>query len=444
MLSQFLTSLMTNSVNIAVTPISHAFGLHVDDGQWLILAYLLALTSFLTLFGRLGDIYGHKRMFLTGFILFSISDLACAFAFDFWLLVGLRFAEGIGAALLQATSSAIIAESFPANQRGRALGINGTAVAVGWSIGPVIGGTLTTFLGWRYIFLLSTPLAVFGLIASWVVLYRSEHRRERVDFAGAVLSAIALFSLCLALSRAHVWGYASPVTFVALALALGTGVLFFTIEGRIAEPMLDLSLFRNRIFLFSTIASVLYFTSLNAVLFILPVELQTVVGMNGFAAGLAVMPLAATIALVSPFAGSLSDRVNARYLSSAGAAIVGLGALLLTTVGQRASVVEIALKVIVVGLGVGLFNQPNNNAIMGNAPRERLGTAAAILATCRATGGLLGAAIAGAIYYFRIAQAGAASTAPAATVYVCVACLCSVAVAVSYSRGRTGKPVAAQ
>lgn len=445
-LSQFMTSLMTNAIIIAITPISRAFGRNVDDGQWLLLAYLLALTSFLGLFGRLGDIFGHKRMFVLGFAIMGCADFACFFAHDFWLLVAFRFVEGIGAALLQATSSAVITETFPARERGMALGINGAAVAVGWTLGPMIGGAVATFLGWRYIFLMSAPFAIFGFVASILVLRRSAHRAERLDAPGAVCSAVSLFALCLALSRAHVWGYTSAATLGALVIAVLAGIAFIAIERRVAEPILDLRMFDNRVFAFSLLAAVLYFTSLNGILFILPIELQTVGGMSGFDAGLALMPLAAAIVFISPFAGSLSDRVSPRYLASGGIAIVAVGALLLTAIDRSASVFDIALRVVVVGIGVGFFNQPNNNAIMSNAARNRLGTAGAILATARATGGLIGAALAGAIYFLRAAQLGpqgAGSTAPASAVFIGVAALCVVAGIVSYSRGRTENAVRA-
>jgi len=174
------------------------------------------------------------------------------------------------------------------------------------------------------------------------------------------------------------------------------------------------------------------------VLFILPIELQTVLGMTGFSAGLALMPLAAVITFISPFAGALSDRIKPRYLASGGVAVVALGTLLLTSIDRNVTVLDIALRMAVIGIGVGFFNQPNNNAIMGNAPRERLGTAGALLATSRATGSLLGAALAGAVYFLRVAQLGpeaAMSTNPASTVFVGVAALCVIAGIVSYSRG---------
>jgi len=441
-LSQFMTSLMTNAIFIAITPISSAFGRNVDDGQWLLLAYLLALTSFLGLFGRLGDIFGHKHMLVLGFAIMGAFDFASFFAHDFWLLVAFRFVDGIGAAFLQATSSAIITETFPARERGMALGINGAAVAVGWTIGPLIGGTIATFLGWRYIFLISTPIAIFGFAAAILVLRQGAHRAERLDIPGAACSAVSLFALALALSRAHVWGYTSPATLGALVLALLAGIAFIAIEQRVAEPILDLRMFDNRVFAFSALAAVLYFTSLNGILFILPIELQTVVGMTGFNAGLALVPLAGAIILISPFAGWLCDRINPRYLASGGIAVVACGALLLSAIDRSAGVVDIAVRVVIVGIGVGFFNQPNNYAIMTNAPRNRLGTAGAILATARAAGGLLGAALAGAVYFWRASQLGPqgiGSTAPASAVFVGVAALCVAAGIVSYSRGRTGK-----
>ncbi len=433
---------MTNAINIAITPISRVFGLNVDDGQWLLLAYFLALTSFLTLFGRLGDIFGHRRIFVAGFALMGSADFACFFATNFWLLVSLRFVAGIGAGLLQAVSNALITETFPANQRGKALGINGAAVAVGWTIGPVIGGAIATFIGWRFIFFLTMPFAIYGVLASRALLQRTIRRPESIDVPGAVCAIIALFSLCIALSRAHVWGYTAPSTLTALALALAAGTAFFTIERRVKHPILDLGLFDNRVFAFSVFAAILYFTSVNAIVFILPIELQIVAQMSGFGAGLALMPLAATIAIISPFAGALSDRVSARYLSSFGAAVVGIGALTLTGIESHSSAFTIALHMILIGIGIGFFNQPNNSTIMGNAPRDRLGSAASILATARNTGGLLGAALAGAIYFLRISQLGPQSvhtTGPAAAVYACVALLAFTAVAVSYARGRTGK-----
>lgn len=438
MLGQFLTSFMGTVINIAVAPISRAFGHAVDDGEWLVLAYLLALAPLLSLLGRIGDLFGHKRVYVLGFAVLGVADGLCAFAPGFWPLVAFRAAAGVGGALLSATASAIVTEAFPTKMRGRALGINGAAVAVGLTIGPFAGGYITSALGWRYVFLLTIPFAIVGTIWPALVLRRGIRRPERFDVPGALLSALTLLALCLALSRAHVWGYTSPWTLGSLAVAVVAGIAFVAAERRSAAPMIDLTLFENRIFAFSVCASVLYYTATNAVIFTLPIELQAALGMSPFEAGLALTPLALAVIFLAPIAGALSDRISARYLSSLGVAIIGISSLVLTSIDAHSTIAQIMARVTLVGVGIGFFNQPNNSTIMGNAPRERLGTAAGILATARTTGNLFGTALAGAVYFFRVAQLGADALhgpQPAIAVYVGVAFLAAVAVVVSYARG---------
>lgn len=422
--------------NVALPTIGHAFTTSVDNTEWVLLAYMLTTSSTLVLFGRLGDMLGHKRVYNAGFIVFGLSSLACALSPSFLFLVLARAVQGLGAAMMMSSSPAIITGAFPPEQRGRAIGLNGAAVAVGLSIGPVLGGWIVTAFDWRWIFLINVPISVVALIASSIVL-RHEHRhRETFDLAGAGIAFGTLFAFALALSRAHVWGWGSPATIGALALAAIGVAAFLSVERRVRAPVLDLELFGNRVFAFSVIAATVYFCAIYCVIFTIPLYAQTARGSNGFEAGLLVLPISLLNVFLAPAAGALSDRVPARIVSTAGAACFFAGALLLALLPNHPSTTWLVIALFITGAGTAVFSQPNNSTIMGHAPPNRRGIAAGILASARTTGQLLGVCVAGAIYFLREAQLGTAghSYLPAKAVFFAVAGMMLAVSAISYLR----------
>jgi EmrB/QacA subfamily drug resistance transporter len=388
------------------------------------------------LFGRLGDLWGQKRVYTAGFAIFGLSSLACAFAPSFWLLVAARAVQGLGSAMLMSSSPAIITDAFPANQRGRAIGLNGAAVAVGLSTGPMLGGFIVTYWDWRWIFLINVPISIVALLVSAFVLRREERKDERFDFAGAAIAFTTLFALSLALSRAHVWGWGSALTIGSLAYAVLGIAWFLQIERRVKAPMLDLELFRNRTFAFSVLAATLYFCAMYSVVFTIPLTAQVALDKSGLQAGLLLLPISVLNVVLAPLAGALSDRVPARYVSTAGAVCFLIGCVLLAVQPEHPVLWALYVSLFIAGAGTAVFSQPNNSTIMGNAPPNRRGIAAGILATARTTGQLLGISVAGAIYFLRSQQLGslAHSYAPAKAVFFAVALIMVAVSVVSYTR----------
>jgi EmrB/QacA subfamily drug resistance transporter len=436
MLGTFMSPLDASIANVALPAIGRAFHTPVDAVEWVLLSYMLITSSTLVLFGRLGDLIGQKSVYTIGFAIFGASSLACAFAPAFWALVLARAVQGLGSAMLMSSSPAIITDAFPAQQRGRAIGLNGASVAVGLSTGPILGGWLVTYYDWRWIFLINVPISIAALAVSAFVLRRETRKPERFDFAGAAVAFSLLFALSLALSRAHAWGWDSPLTIGLLTYAATAAVLFVWVERRAAQPMLNLELFHNRTFAFSVLAATLFFCAMYCVVFTIPLAAQTALGKTGLQAGLLLIPVSALNVVLAPLAGALSDRVPARYISTAGAATMLAGSLLLAFLPVDPALPALYGALIVTGAGTAVFSQPNNSTIMGHAPPNRRGIAAGILATARTSGQLLGVCVAGAIYFFSVQRLGplAHSFAPARGVFVAVAVLMAIVTLVSYTR----------
>jgi EmrB/QacA subfamily drug resistance transporter len=436
MLGTIMGPLDASIANVAMPAIARALHRNVDEAEWVLLAYMLVTASTLVLFGRLGDMFGQKRIYLTGFAVFGCGSLACALAPSLEWLIAFRVLQAIGAAMLVSCTQALIVDSFPPQERGRAIGFNGAAVAAGLSSGPVLGGAIVTFANWRWIFLINVPISVVALVLATLVLKPGARKNEGFDLAGASLSISGLFALSLALSRSHVWGWGS-VRVVGLLVAFAVILtIFLAVERRQPHPTLDLSLFSNRLFSMSAIAAFIYFTAQSGIVFILPLSAQLALGRSPLAAGMLLIPLTVLNVVLAPVAGSLSDRVPVRYISTAGALTVAGGAFALSRLPLHPSTVQLFAAVAITGIGTAVFTQPNNSAIMGSAPPNRRGVAAATLATARTTGQLLGVATAGAVYFAREAALGplAHTYAPATAYFGIVAAVMAAVAAISWAR----------
>jgi EmrB/QacA subfamily drug resistance transporter len=317
-----------------------------------------------------------------------------------------RAVQAVGAAMLVSSNQALIVDTFPASERGRAIGFNGAAVAVGLSLGPVIGGAIITFGDWRWIFLINVPISVLALAGAALVLKPVKHEGRGFDPAGALLSMAGLFSLSLALSRSHVWGWTSPLTLGLIAFAFVALGIFVVVERRVAAPTLDLTLFQTRIFAVSVAAALVYFIAIAGLIFIVPLSAQTALGLTSFHAGLLLMPITLMNVVLAPLAGGLSDKVPVRYVSTFGALLVAAGLFVLSRLPPHPNTSQLIIALLIAGAGTAVFSQPNNSAIMGSAPANRRGVAAGTLATARSTGQLLGVAVASAVYFAAVARMG--------------------------------------
>ena len=389
-------------VNIAFPTIASAFHVQPSTVGWVSMAYLLALSSLLLSFGRLGDMFGFKRLYINGLLLFTISSIACGAAPNLGALVAFRAIQAIGAGMTMATAPAIITAVFPPAERGRALGMNGMSVALGLALGPSLGGLLVSSLGWRSIFYINVPVGLIAYILSQNLIpdVKTGKVSHSFDWPGSLLAALSLTSLLVFVSRGQAMGWSWPVLFVG-GTAVVSGISFIYAEKSRPEPMLDLSLFNNRIFSTANVAALLNFMTQYVVVFSTPFLLQRALDYPAARAGIVMTAFPLTVLLIAPIAGILSDRIGHRIPAFLGSSLCTLAALALVSINTGARGFDIAWRLSLFGLGTGLFQSPNNSAVMGSVPRDRLGTAGGVLATTRNVGMVAGIAIAGAIFAWR-------------------------------------------
>jgi len=379
-------------VYIAFPRLSEVFGVGAGLVGWVSMSYLLVLSSFMLSFGRLGDIYGFKRIFLAGTALFTISSVLCGMSWSIGALITLRAVQAIGAGMTMALSPAIITATFPPHERGRALGMLGMVVALGLAIGPSLGGLLLDLWSWRALFLINLPIGVIAFISCLKIVPEIEkQQKQKFDWPGAFLVLTGLASLLFFISRGQDYGW-SPLILSFGAFALIAGTLFILQEKKAAQPMLDLGLFSSYVFSAGNIAALFHFMTQYIIIFITPFYLGQQLGYSASKMGATMTAFPLTVLIVAPISGILSDKIGNRFLSTAGAVFCALGALSLSYAGPAISTLDIAWRLSLFGLGTGMFQSPNSNAIMGSVPKMRLGIAGGVLATARNVGMVLGIA----------------------------------------------------
>lgn len=404
----FMSALDGSVVNTVLPVLRRDLHTSVAGIEWVTTVYLLVVSALLLSVGRAGDLHGHKRIYLSGFVLFVLGSALCGLAPSAGALVGLRAVQAVGASMLFANAPAILTKSFPAEQRGRALGALGTFTYLGLTAGPSLGGWLASAYGWRSVFYINVPV---GAVAIALALRSVEDDRpeasgERFDVGGAVLFMAGLVTLLVALNQGHAWGWGSAPVVGLLAAAALLLAAFLAVERRNASPMLDLTLFRSRTFSGTTVSALLNYICVYSVLFVLPFLLIQGRGLDTRHAGLVLTAQPIVMAVVAPLSGALSDRIGSRPLATLGMLALAAGLVLLATVADDAPLGTIAAALGVVGLGVGIFVSPNNSALMGSAPRHRQGIAAGVLATARNVGMVLGVGLAGAVFTTVLARGG--------------------------------------
>jgi EmrB/QacA subfamily drug resistance transporter len=399
--------------------------------EWVTTVYLLVVSALLLGVGRLGDLKGHKRIYLGGLVLFVLGSALCGLAPSSGALVALRALQAVGAAMLFATSPAILTHSFPAEQRGRVLGAQGTMTYLGLMTGPALGGWLAKAFGWRWIFYINVPIGAVALALGVFAIRddRAEGAGEPFDFRGALLFTAGLVALLVALNQGHSWGWVSAPTLLLLAAAAVFLGIFIAVERRRTAPMLDLSLFRSRVFSAAAVSALLNYVCVYSILFLIPFLLIQGRGLDTQQAGLVLTAQPLVMAIVAPISGTLSDRIGSRLLSTLGMLVLAAGLVLLALLSPHGSLGAIAGALAFVGLGVGIFVSPNNSALMGAAPRHRQGIASGVLATARNVGMVLGIGFAGAIFTTILTSPGFTSPTAALVAGVRVSLLAAAAVA---------------
>ncbi len=395
----FMSAPDASVANIVLPVVSVDLHSDIATVEWVVTIYLLVVSGLLLSLGRLGDLRGHKPIYLLGFVIFVVGSALCGLAQTAQMLIGFRAMQAIGAAALFANSPAILTKSFPAEQRGQALGMQATMTYLGLTVGPSLGGWLTSQFSWHAVFFVNLPIGLLGVLlcAAFVPADTAEGRREEFDLRGASTFTAGLVALLLALNQGHAWGWTSPAILLSLGAAIVLLVAFVLFEQRVAHPMLDLSLFANRLFTAAAASAVLNYICVYTILFYLPFYLIQGRGLDPAQAGLVLTVQPLVMAVAAPISGTLSDRVGSRIPATVGMATLALGLYLLSRLGGETSMQMVAIALAVSGLGTGAFSSPNNSALMGAAPRKRQGIAAGVLATCRNVGMVLGIGLAGAI-----------------------------------------------
>lgn len=438
--SAFLTPFMASAVNIALPSIGTEFSLDAVSLSWVATSYLLAAAVFLVPLGRIADMYGRKRVFQFGILLYTVSSLVLTYSNSFVMLIAFRVVQGAGAAMVFANGVAILTSVFPPGERGRVLGINVAAVYLGLSLGPFLGGLLTDHFGWRSVFLVNVPL---GLIVIGGIFWKlrgewAEARGERFDLTGSVIYGLAMVALIYGLSLLP----ALPAVWVILAGVVGIA-LFIRWEMRVESPVMNIGLFRNNaVFTFSNLAALINYSATFAVSFLLSLYLQYIKGFNPESAGVVLVSMPAMQAVFSPIAGRISDRVEPRIVASAGMGLTTVGLALLCLLQPTTSIQFILASLLVLGFGFGLFSSPNTNAVMSSVEKKYYGVASGVLGTMRLTGQMLSMAIAMLIFALFIGRVEItpeyypAFVAGLRVAFIIFAALCFAGIFASIARGK--------
>lgn len=403
-LGLFMGTVDGTIVNVALPTLVREFNTDLPTIQWVVLSFLVGLSVLMLSVGRLADIVGKRRIFSAGLAIFVLGSVLCGLAPSVYWLIGFRLVQAIGAAMTVALGVAIVTESWPPEERGKAIGISGGVISLGIVIGPALGGLIIGVLDWRWIFFVNLPL---GLLALFLVLryvppLQPSGRHETFDFLGAGIMGLGLLALTLALTAGQRLGFADGRIVALFTLSAAAALAFVLVEQRVSYPMVDLSLFRNPQFGLNLATGALTFVAIAAVTFLLPFYLQLVLGLPIAQVGLLIASVPVVLAILGPLAGSLSDRLGTRPVSLVGLALLVLGYLTSSTLGVGTTPLGYVLRLLPIGLGMGTFQSPNNSAIMGAAPRSRLGVASGMLSLTRTLGQTTGIALMGALFASRL------------------------------------------
>jgi EmrB/QacA subfamily drug resistance transporter len=395
-----MSALDVSIVNVAMPTLKSDFTVSMATVEWVALAYMLTLTIFLPLFGRLADMFGRSRLYTAGFVVFTAGSALCGAAPTASFLIGARILQGVGAGLLQANSVALITQAFPAGERGKAIGIQGAVQAVSMAAGPFIGGILIAAIGWRAVFLVNIPIGIIGVVAALYILppHRRTGKKEKIDYIGAFAFAAGLAFLVLAFNEGVKLGWDSTAIIVYFAHAAILLTLFVVTELTVEHPLIDLNLFRNRTFALGNLTGLMSYYVLFAVLFLMPFYLERVLNVGVAMTGMLLTPIFLAMAVVAPLSGQISDRYGSRIMTASGMLVSALACGCLLFAGISTPVSILATELILLGVGMGMFTPSNNNAIMGAAPREKLGVASGILNMTRSLGLIFGVDISGVIF----------------------------------------------
>ena len=399
-LATFMTYLDNNVTNVALPTIQRDLHLSVAGLEWVVSSYILVFASLLLAGGRLADVFGRRRLFVTGLAVFTLASLGAGLAGSGTVLIAARLVQGLGAALMVPTTLAIIVATFDdRRERTQAIGVWAAIGALALAVGPLIGGLISQHLHWGWIFLINVPVgAVTMALALFAVAEsRDSSATRRLDLPGLAASVVALFALTYGLIEGHDKGWTSGPILGVFALAAVAGAAFLLIESRSGQPMVPLSMFRSRVFSGGIGTTMVWAFGIFGIYFFTSLYLQDVVGFSPTKAGLAFVPMALCVAAFSPISGPLAARFGTHRIVAIGLLLNAIGLYLFWRLGQHTSFGALMPGFVLFGSGSGLMNAPLTNAALGAVPQQRAGMASALLNNSRELAGLLGITVIGAV-----------------------------------------------
>ena len=408
---QFIVGLDQRALLVALPTLTHTFNTSLTTIQWVLLIYDLLLIGTVITLGRLGDLFGRRRFYAGGFLVFVLSSALCGIAQSALQIIIFRGLQAIGGAMISANGRAVASIALPANQRGKAMGIASMAFHIGFLTGPTLGGFLIDTVGWRWIFYLNLPIGVWGAYLAWKLLEESKEDVEgiSVDFPGAILLMATCSLFIYTMNQLPHVGWSDPTVIKMMSLFLVALLLFVFVELRARTPILSFSLFRNRLFT-ASILSLFFITSTqSAISFLMPFYLQNILHFSPSQMGWIMIAGSVVIVMIAPIAGWMSDRLGSRLLCTVGSALIVVAQFFIASLGPNSSVPRIILPLMLSGLGWAIFNSPNQSAILGSVPRDKVGTASGMNTTAARTGGAMGVAVSATLFTYGLTLAGLSS-----------------------------------
>jgi len=396
----FMATLDSSIINVALPVMAKDLDVTSANIQLIVTSYLIIISATILVFGRLGDILGKTKVFKFGLALFTLGSLLCGITSSLPILVLARVVQAIGAAGSMATSQGIITEVFPARERGKALGITGTFVALGALVGPPLGGFIVDATSWEYIFLINVPIGLITLFLSFKILPKGHKiAKGKLDVLGAVLFMFAIVPLFASLGQGQVVGFTQPIILLGFLIAIISFITFIIVEKKREHPLLQLQIFENKLFSLNIFCAFISFVAIFCSTIIQPFYLQDVMEFSPASTGLVLMIFPLILSVVAPLSGHLSDKIGSEILTFIGLVITSLGLFLMSTLNEQSSIINMVIFLGTMSIGNGLFQSPNNSLVMSTVPRDKLGIAGSVNALVRNLGMVCGIALSTTLLY---------------------------------------------
>ena len=405
---QFIVGLDQRALLVALPTLTHTFNTSLTTIQWVLLIYDLTLIGLVITVGRLGDLFGRRRIYAGGFLFFVLASALCGASQSAGQIILFRGLQAMGGAMISANGRAIASVAFPTNQRGKAMGFASMAFHIGFLTGPTLGGFLIDTIGWRWIFYINLPIGIWGAYLSWKLLEESREnvKEVSVDFPGAILLILTNSFFLYGMNQLPHVGWRDPTTIKTMALSVIAFALFVGVELRSRMPILSFSLFRNRLFTASMFSLFFITSTQSAISFLMPFYLQNILHFSASQMGWIIISSSVMIVMFAPIAGWLSDRLGSRLLCTVGSGLIVIAQFFIASLGVNSSIPRIVFPLLLSGLGWAAFNSPNQSAILGSVPRDKVGTASGMNTTTARTGGAMGVALSATLFTYGLASAG--------------------------------------